>query len=1039
MIQNKPGFHCVYRLVILLLISLLLPNASWPADGDQKWAFVTGGRVYSSPAIGPDGTICAGSGDHKLYAINPDGTQKWTFLTDGIVYSSPAIGPDNTIYVGSGDHKVYAINPDGTEKWSFETGNSVESSPAIGADGTIYVGSYDDKLYAINPDGTEKWSLETEGYVYSSPAIGADGTIYVGSWDHKLHAINPDGTEKWSFETGDYMYSSPGIGADGMIYVGSWDHNLYALNSNGTMKWAFVTGGRVHSSPATGTDGTVYVGSGDGKLYAVNPDGTQKWVFETGSRVESSPAIGADGTVYVGAQDGMLHAINPDGTQKWTFETGNWVQSSPAIGADSTIYAGSHDYNLYAIDGSSGGLANSEWPKFRHDVRGTGQWILIPVTTPPAISRNPTSLSNSCQIGQNAASQSFEVWNSGEGTLNYSISDDSTWLSCTPTSGTSTGEYDTITVDYSTSGLMSGTHSAAITISASGASNSPVTIPVTLIVNNQAPTADAGPDQTVGEGDTVVLDGSNSSDPDDGIVSYLWEQIPESIIELSDETAVQPTFVAPDVGPDGESLTFQLTVTDSGGLSSTDTCTAHVTWVNEPPTANAGPDQTVDESDTVVLDGSNSSDPDDGIVSYLWEQIPESIVELSDETAVQPTFVAPDVGPDGESLSFQLTVTDGGGLSSTDTCIVNVTWVNEPPTANAGPDQTVDEGDTVVLNGSDSTDLDDGIASYLWEQIPESIVELSDETAAEPTFVAPEVDSDGESLTFQLTVTDHGGLSSADICIVNVTWANEPPMAIAGPNQTVSEGDTVTLDSSNSTDVDGVIVSYMWTQLIGIPVTLSDTTAAKPTFVAPTVDPGGTELTFQVTVTDDGGLQASDEVFVTVDDNGITGFPDDVITFTSSTGQSMGIKVDSGGSCTSLYAIDPATISDNTNRPEDLIYDLTYIQIKVNTVGGAAVVTIYLPEAAPLGYAWYKYGSNKGWYDYSDHAVFNPGRTEVTLTLMDGDTGDDDGVANGMIVDPSGLGMPPAGPVSPTGGGDSGGGGGGGGGCFIGTAMFGSH
>jgi hypothetical protein len=460
---------------------------------------------------------------------------------------------------------------------------------------------------------------------------------------------------------------------------------------------------------------------------------------------------------------------------------------------------------------------------------------------------------------------------------------------------------------------------------------------------------------------------------------------------------------------------------------------------NQAPTADAGPDQTVDEGDTVVLDGSNSSDPDNGIVSYLWEQIPESIVELSDETAVQPTFIALDVGPDGESLTFQLTVTDGGGLSSTDTCIVNVTWVNEPPTADAGPDQTVDEGDTVVLDGSDSTDLDDGIVSYLWEQIPESIVELSDETAAEPTFVAPEVDSDGESLTFQLTVTDHGGLSSADICIVNITWANEPPMAIAGPDQTVSEGDTVTLDSSNSTDVDGGIVSYMWTQLIGIPVTLSDTTAAKPTFVAPTVDAGGTELTFQVTVTDDGGLQASDEVLVTVDDNGITGFPDDVITFTSSTGQGMGIKVDSGGSCTGLYAIDPSTISDNTNRPEDLIYDLTYMQIKVNTVGGAAVVTIYLPEAAPLGYAWYKYGSNEGWYDYSDHAVFNLDRTEVTLTLIDGGTGDDDGVANGMIVDPSGLGMPPAGPASPTGGGDSGGGGGGGGGCFIGTAMFGSH
>ena len=77
----------------------------------------------------------------KLYAINPNGTQKWAFTTGGWVYSSPAIGADGTIYVGSDDHKLYAVNPNGTQKWAFNTGIAVDSSPAIGADGTIYVGS----------------------------------------------------------------------------------------------------------------------------------------------------------------------------------------------------------------------------------------------------------------------------------------------------------------------------------------------------------------------------------------------------------------------------------------------------------------------------------------------------------------------------------------------------------------------------------------------------------------------------------------------------------------------------------------------------------------------------------------------------------------------------------------------------------------------------------------------------------------------------------------------------------------------------------
>ncbi|MCK4304505.1 MAG: PD40 domain-containing protein, partial [Candidatus Eisenbacteria sp.] len=452
--------------------------------------------------------------------------------------------------------------------------------------------------------------------------------------------------------------------------------------------------------------------------------------------------------------------------------------------------------------------------------------------------------------------------------------------------------------------------------------------------------------------------------------------------------------------------------------------------INVPPTANAGPDQTVDEGIRVTLDGSNSIDPDDGIVSYLWEQMVGISVILSDEKAIRPTFTSPEVGQDGESLTFQLTVTDNGGLQSTDTCIVNVTWENEPPTADAGPDQTVNEGDTVTLDASNSSDPDDGIASYQWTQTAGPPVTLSNPTAVQPTFIAPNVGPDGESLTFQLTVTDNGGLQATDTCIVNVTWENQPPTADAGSDQTVDESVTVTLDASNSTDPDDGIASYLWTQAAGTPVTLSDPTATKPTFVTPPVDLNGTTLTFQLTVEDNGGLESSDEVSVTINDNGITGFPDDVITFKSSTGENLGIKEESGGNLTSLSAVDPATIADTTDRPENLIYGLIDMQIKVAIAGDTATVTIYLPIAAPDGYKWYKYGPNKGWYDYSDNAVFNDARDQVTLTLIDGGIGDDDGIANGIIVDPSGLGSPPSTPPAPSDGG------GGGGGCSIATAAF---
>jgi len=105
--------------------------------------------------------------------------------------------------------------------------------------------------------------------------------------------------------------------------------------------------------------------------------------------------------------------------------------------------------------------------------------------------------------------------------------------------------------------------------------------------------------------------------------------------------------------------------------------------VNQAPTADAGPDQTVDEADTVTLDGSNSSDPDDAIDAYLWTQTHGRPVTLSNPRAAQTTFTGPFVGTAREPLNFQLTVNDQGGLSDADSVTVTV---NPSP---GGPVQTI--------------------------------------------------------------------------------------------------------------------------------------------------------------------------------------------------------------------------------------------------------------------------------------------------------------------------------------------------------------
>lgn len=82
---------------------------------------------------------------------------------------------------------------------------------------------------------------------------------------------------------------------------------------------------------------------------------------------------------------------------------------------------------------------------------------------------------------------------------------------------------------------------------------------------------------------------------------------------------------------------------------------------------------------------------------------------------------------------------------------------------------------------------------------------------------------------------------------------NHNPWAVAGPNQTVKPGDTVTLDASASDDTDGDAVTYRWEQVSGPPVMISDVTSPKPSFVAPDVTEDAV-IKFYLTVTDPGGL-----------------------------------------------------------------------------------------------------------------------------------------------------------------------------------------
>src|SRR5262249_34531229 len=141
--------------------------------------------------------------------------------------------------------------------------------------------------------------------------------------------------------------------------------------------------------------------------------------------------------------------------------------------------------------------------------------------------------------------------------------------------------------------------------------------------------------------------------------------------------------------------TFRLTVTDDDGASTTDDVV--VTVNNVAPTANAGADQTANEGSAVTLVGSGLDVSSADTLSYPWQLISSTNGQsLPTGNASTYNFTPIDKG----TYTFRLTVTDDDGGSSTDDVVVTVN--NVAPTANAGADQSANEGTLVTLSGAGS-------------------------------------------------------------------------------------------------------------------------------------------------------------------------------------------------------------------------------------------------------------------------------------------------------------------------------------------------
>ena len=236
---------------------------------------------------------------------------------------------------------------------------------------------------------------------------------------------------------------------------------------------------------------------------------------------------------------------------------------------------------------------------------------------------------------------------------------------------------------------------------------------------------------------------------------------------------------------------YIVVATDISGCSSSDTVSISVI---PSPSANAGADQTVCENDTVVLSGSQIGIP----YAYLW-----------DNGVVDGVGFVPPIGV----TNYLLTVVDANGCESTDQVTVTV---NALPIVNAGADVSVCLGDSTVLNAS-------GSQNYIWNNNLGS--------GATHT-VTP-----SSTTTYEVIVTDGNGCFNNDQITVTV---NPIPAVSAGADQTVCEGDAVTLSGSGAN-------TYNWDNGVTDGVSFNPTTTTTYTVIG--VDANGCSATDDIEIT----------------------------------------------------------------------------------------------------------------------------------------------------------------------------------------------
>jgi len=263
--------------------------------------------------------------------------------------------------------------------------------------------------------------------------------------------------------------------------------------------------------------------------------------------------------------------------------------------------------------------------------------------------------------------------------------------------------------------------------------------------------------------DVVLLNGSGR-DGDGDVLSFRWAQLSGPPVQLKDPRLPVASFTPAEMG----NYTFGLVASDP--YDESDAAVATVAVKNRVPVADAGKDLVAHRRETVLLNGSGC-DGDGDMLNFSWSG-PENVGSLQNAGAARATFVPAQLG----IFTFQLVVNDGHDSSAPS--LVNVTVINRPPAADAGPDGTADVNTTVQLPGSGSDDDGDTL-SFRWVQTGGPPVMLSGADLRVASFV-PSVPG---FYSFRLTVHDTIDEASDSVNVTVVDRSHPPRFTSLPPSR----------------------------------------------------------------------------------------------------------------------------------------------------------------------------------------------------------------------------------------------------------------